>query len=180
MKIYFIRHGQTSWNQKQLFQGWEDIPLDENGRLQAQQLGAFFKPISLKAIYSSDLIRAVETAQAISSIKNIPLIKIAELKEINVGDWCGLTWQEIQAKYPDHLSQTDFHIPIPNGESFQEVLDRSLNWLKTLKYQKTDAIAIVTHGGVIRLLLCILMGLPLQERHRFTLNNASISEIDLT
>ena len=92
--ILLARHGETDWNRERRFQGHADPPLNETGREQARTLAAELAGEELDAVYTSDLARANETAKIIASRLGVPVVVDAELREIDVGEWQGLTWPE--------------------------------------------------------------------------------------
>ena len=100
-----VRHGRTAWNAEGRFQGWADPPLDDLGRRQATECGAELARelagTDLVQVVSSDRIRAFDTARAVASALGLPLDVDAELREVDVGAWEGLTRAEVEARFPD-------------------------------------------------------------------------------
>jgi broad specificity phosphatase PhoE len=156
--LYLIRHGETDWNAQERFQGHIDIPLNSKGQAQARELIAVCKSYQIEAILSSDLKRAVETAEIIAAPLNLKVFQDEGLREANLGHAQGLTYAEIEERYGKvvierwrsaHLSDAD--ISYPGGESGASVVHRSFaslrNFLATTPF---DRIAVTTHGGVIR------------------------------
>ena len=92
-RFYLVRHGETEWNQKGIYQGWTDIPLSKEGELQTKCLGKRFENTALKldAVYCSPLQRAIQTAKAMADAKGLPVITDVHFKEINFGEWEGYT-----------------------------------------------------------------------------------------
>src|SRR4051794_38680024 len=120
--IYLIRHGETDWNVQERFQGHTDIPLNENGRSQARQLIAVCRHHKIEAILSSDLSRALETAQIIAAQLEIKVFQNAGLREANLGKAQGLTHSEIEQQFGKSLIErwkssqlTDADISYPGG-----------------------------------------------------------------
>ena len=97
MDIYLVRHGETQWNKEEVFRGRKDIPLNETGRKQAAQAGAYFREVPVKRIISSPLSRAVETAQGIATATGVPVERVGELTDINFGIWEGLSLKEVES-----------------------------------------------------------------------------------
>ncbi len=119
MKVYLVRHGQTEWNETHRFQGWVDIGLDAIGLIQAKFLTNFFKNVAIDHIYTSDLSRSLKTAQMIQQVVSCPLTLCHDFREMNVGNWEGLTWEEIKEQFKDDLAQYEdelFGVPISGGE----------------------------------------------------------------
>jgi broad specificity phosphatase PhoE len=165
--IIFFRHGQTDWNLNKRFQGQSNVPLNESGRFQAQNLANYLKSKSIEVIYTSDLDRAVETAQIINQHHKVPVIKDQRLREANLGELEGLILHEAEAKFGKHSidrwksnSDDALDFCFPNGETKLQVLTRVKAFLELmfLKNENYKQIAISTHGAVIHKLVFHLMG----------------------
>lgn len=164
-RIVFWRHGRTEWNAKGLFQGQEDIALDDLGRQQASQAAYELKHFSPSSIVSSDLQRARDTAAALSVATGIPAGTDARFRETFAGRWQGLPFAEIGRLYPEDQHawhEGDPTVAAGGGESRQDVGDR-------MKAGTLDAVAglapgqtlvVVSHGGAIRAGVAALMGIP--------------------
>ena len=178
MNLLLIRHGQTNWNLEQRFQGQSDIPLNETGRRQAQALAERLAAETFDAVYSSDLQRATETAKIIcaSQIHSDP-----RLREVNFGDWEGLTYDEIKVKYPETLAAWEsdiFKNAPPSGETLEQLAIRVQSMLDELREKHEDQnILIVAHGGVLQTLICLALKLPSTMYWQFHLSTASLSEL---
>jgi len=103
--IYLARHGESDWNVERRWQGHADRPLTDRGRGQAQDLAARLARVHLDAVYSSDLRRAWETAEAVASAKGLDVIRLPELREVDVGSWSGLTRDECEARFPEAFAR---------------------------------------------------------------------------
>lgn len=166
--IYLTRHGQTQWNVQKRMQGWLDSPLTINGQNEALALGKSLATIPFKAAYVSSSGRAIDTAKLICKNRQIPLFFKQPLKEIHVGEWQGMTNDEIQSQFPE---QYDAYYNAPSdyqsveGESFQEVLNRVLPTIEEIinRYDEDDAVLIVTHAVVKKLLIAHFKGLSIDE-----------------
>jgi alpha-ribazole phosphatase len=178
MKLLLIRHGQTNWNLEQRFQGQSDIPLNETGRKQAQALADRLSAEPFDAVYSSDLQRATETAKIICASQ---IHSDARLREVNFGDWEGLIYDEIKAKYPEPLAAWEadiFKNAPPHGETLEGLAVRVQSMLDELRKKNDDQnILIVAHGGVLQTLICIALKLPPTMYWQFHLSTASLSEV---
>ncbi|WP_300345055.1 histidine phosphatase family protein [Fusobacterium sp.] len=154
MKIYFVRHGETEWNVKKIFQGIKDSPLTEKGQSQARKLKEKLNEIDFDYFYSSSLGRAVQTLKILTEDrKDIVLKEIKDFREINMGDMEGVPREEFEKKYPIQFNNLwhngkDYDPSEFNGESFQEVLDRVKKGLKFLieNHKEEDKILVVSHG----------------------------------
>ncbi len=158
-RIGLIRHGQTQWNADGRWQGHAHVPLNDEGLRQAHLLAEHLAEIRLVIahVYASDQRRASQTGQAIAAALNAPLRLDARLREIDMGDWQGLTGEEIRTwdkeRY-DVISADPFNLPRPNGESLNQVADRATAALTEYVAHYPEAhLLVVTHGGTIRTIL---------------------------
>jgi len=181
--LYLIRHGLTEWNVTNRFQGSSDIPLCDKGREQAKRLSKRMENYPIHKVYASDLSRAYETAQYIAQPHNIAVKKVPELREIHFGIWEGLTQEEIvQLKEYNFTAwkQSPHDHPFPGEESFKNVQKRVMAGLeKITKNNQGENIAIVSHGGSLKLIIISLLNLPLSFYRSFWLGNTSLSIIEL-
>jgi alpha-ribazole phosphatase len=185
-KLILVRHGQTAWNASGRFMGQTDIPLNETGLRQAAAVARRLQASRPRAIYASDLRRAWQTAQAIqSAISEIPPPLIAEpaLREMCFGDWQGLTYPEIQSKYPRLLQEWEadrLHTSPPSGESLLQMSRRVLAAVDQITHAHPDqTLILVAHGGPLEAYLSHCLGLSLERSWQITLANASLSELQL-
>ncbi|MCQ4936974.1 MULTISPECIES: histidine phosphatase family protein [Anaerotignum] len=183
-RLYLIRHGETEWNKGGRYQGWTDIELSEEGKWQAALLAKRFEYMPLDAIYVSPLKRAVATAEPIAKQKGLPLIMDEHFKEINFGEWEGHTVAELTEKYGKPYTDF-FHDPfahtMPGEGSFHKVAERSLaGFQEIIKKHRGQRVAIVSHGGLLRVFMIKLLGLDLNLYRKMWLTNTSISMIDIT
>lgn len=182
-RLLVIRHGETAWNREQRFQGARDVPLNEKGRQQASLLAAYLGDKPLAAIYSSPLSRAVATAEAVAAYHSLTVRQAPGLSEINVGEWEGLNWEQIWAKWPQLGRQwhanPQLSPPPPGGEDYTVFQERSLAAMEAIAaaHTETDYIAVVCHGGVIRAVLNHLLGLGWGTRGRYYSRNCSINRL---
>lgn len=183
-RLYLIRHGETSWNKEGRYQGWTDIALSEDGVEQASLLAKRFDYLPLDAIYVSPLGRAIATAEPIAKVKNLPIIVDNHFKEINFGEWEGHTIAELTEKfgkpYLDFFGDP-FNYPMPGEGSFRNVAKRAMVGVEILlEKHKGERIAIVSHGGLLRVLLVELLGMDLTMYRSMWLTNTSISMVDIS
>jgi broad specificity phosphatase PhoE len=150
-KVFLVRHGATPWNIEKRAQGHADIDLNEEGRKQAAAVATELAHEELSAVYSSDLKRALDTASAIANTHGLEVTVDPDFREIDQGEWEGLTTDEIRARWPELWGPNRHYNPRPGGESPQEVKERSLRALaKAVQAHPDAAIAVVSHGGTIR------------------------------
>jgi alpha-ribazole phosphatase len=181
--FYLVRHGETDWNLKQLFQGQRDIPLNSTGIEQARLLAHHIKRLQPKKIYTSKLSRAAETADILSADLKIEIIQDSRWNEVSFGEWEGFDYFTIQKKYPDFLArwQADpIHQSAPGGESINDLAKRVSSAAKEILKQDPDGeCLIVAHGGPLQILLCLLLEMDLDKYWQFRLDNTSLTSISL-
>ena len=160
--VLLIRHGQSVGNAARRFGGHTATPLSPRGRKQAQATARALKDEELSAIYSSDLTRAVETAQALSALTGLPINPTSAFRERSVGVMEGLTFEDAAQKHPDQyaaLLRRDFEHVLTGGESYRQLLDRAWEKLDEIIAQhKGGKIAVFSHTGTICILALHLMG----------------------
>lgn len=181
-KVILVRHGQTAWNHEKKYQGHSDVSLNEVGLRQAQLAAERLAKEKIAAVYSSDLLRAVQTAEIIAKQHNLQTLKVTEFREINFGLWEGLTYDEIMKDWPDILTSIyagSGAVSMPGGESFCEVKQRAVAALeKLIASHDNETIAIVAHGGVLRVLLSHALGMELDRMWSIGQDSAAISIIE--
>ena len=181
MKWYIIRHADKEegdfYNLKLSHQ---DPPISEKGRLKAQELLLFFSDKSIDRIYISEYIRTEQTIKEIAEKKEILPIIDSRLNEIDNGLIEGLSEQILQQKYPDvwnAFMDRDHDFQIPGGESGEDARKRIKSFFKDNQVSKKDLI-IVSHDGLIRLLLCYILGIAVYRRWDFQVDACGIMEIE--
>jgi probable phosphoglycerate mutase len=181
-RIIAIRHGETAWNVDTRIQGQLDVPLNDTGRWQAQRLAralAAREPIDV--VYSSDLLRAWETARAVSETTGAPVVTDEGLRERGFGVFQGKTFAEIEASLPEEAlrwrKRDPFWAP-EGGESLTAMRRRVVETLHTLASRHTgEQIALVAHGGVLDLLYRAATGQELQAPRTWQLGNTAINRL---
>lgn len=180
-KLILVRHGQTVWNKELKYQGHSDIALTTAGSEQATLVARRLAGEDIAAVYASDLSRAFITAQAIAKPRNLPVMPITDLREINFGQWEGLTYEQIYAQWPDVLGKwytNPDEVTIPGGESFRELKDRAMRAIDELiaRHHK-QTIAVVSHGGTIRTILCAALNVHLNYVWNIQQDNTAVNII---
>lgn len=164
--IYLIRHGETDWNLQQRYQGQQDIPLNATGIKQAQAIADKLNGKSFKALYSSDLKRAMQTAEEIAKKVNLPITTYDALREINQGDWEGQFIKDVLKKQGEQVRavyMNPYTARKPGGESIAEVAERVYRCLDFLSEEHdNETIIVVSHGLAIATILCKVRNLPLE------------------
>ncbi|MDD3628908.1 MAG: histidine phosphatase family protein [Actinomycetota bacterium] len=157
--VFLIRHGNTEYNEKKLFRGRLNIPLNSTGIEQAEKTGKFLKGIKFDLIYSSPLRRAYETAEIIKKYQSndMEVLKEEGFTDVSFGEWEGKSYDEIQSRYPEFFRQwmeEPYRLVIPGGETLYDAQDRSWETLKKIISEESgQAIAIVTHRMITKLLI---------------------------
>jgi broad specificity phosphatase PhoE len=163
--LLFIRHAETDLAGR--FCGHSDPPVNENGLRQIEELIERLGTETIDAIYASDLSRSLTTADAIGRAFALSPIKVPQLREIDFGEWEGLSWQEIESRdrvYAYRWSEAYPNLPAPGGELFDAFQSRVLSVVKhLLATTSVRCAAVVTHAGVMRVVLHSLCGLEKQE-----------------
>jgi broad specificity phosphatase PhoE len=152
--VLLARHAQTEWNRQGRFQGHADPELTAEGRAQARTLADELEDTEFAAVYSSDLRRAVETAQIVAKRHGLEVETDPDLREVDVGEWSGLTWGEIEERYPDGVVRhRERGHGWERGESYEAMTDRVLSALRRIASQHDgDQVLVVVHGGTMRAL----------------------------
>lgn len=160
--VLLIRHGQSEGNAERRFGGHTATPLSPRGRKQALATANALKDEELTAIYSSDLARAVETAQPLARVTGLPIHPTTALRERSVGVMEGLTFEDAAQQHPEQyaaLLRRDFEHVLTGGESYRQLLDRAWQKLdEIIAHNKGGRIAVFSHTGTICILALHLMG----------------------
>jgi alpha-ribazole phosphatase len=169
-RLILIRHGETDWNSEGRWQGQEDVPLNANGWVQAQQMAHSLESAGIAAIYSSDLQRARQTAQLLAESTGAPLYLDSRLREIHQGEWQGMLLSEIQSRY-GQANQDRLRDPLnfspPGGEPVAQVRGRVLAAAHEIIRRHPNAtIAVVSHGFALALLITHLKDQPFDQLWR--------------
>lgn len=167
-RIYLIRHGETDWNREGRAQGQHDVPLNEIGREQACCLGNYLSNVHPSVIICSDLSRARETAELIGKPSGLAPRVFPELRERNMGEYSGLTDREIRDKGISDLTRWD---GIAGVESDAEILSRVTPCLDRFIQENQGEGVVVSHGGVIKVLLYHWLGIESHRPRGFLLRN---------
>lgn len=184
-RCYFVRHAQTPWNSENRIQGHSDLPLSPLGRQQAERLGTFFASIHVQGIFTSPLQRSRETAQAIAAGNGhgvTPVID-AELSEMHLGAWEGLTPADVDARYRGAYRQwliRPSSVVIPDAEPHSAFRARVSRVLERIVGRLGDGeYVVVSHGGVIAALLADLLKADYDVLlRRLRLDNAGVTAIE--
>ena len=183
VRFLLVRHGETTWNQENRWQGQADVPLSDAGRAQARLLAQRLRADGrqVHAIYASDLSRAFETAEILSETLRIPPNPDSGWREMNIGVWSGLTTAEVIARHTVEWERlrAGEDLPRGGGETFAQFQNRLLRSAQRLaKRHNGEQIVIVTHGGAVRAFLLHCRNLPTSKfREIDKIGNTGLSEV---
>jgi broad specificity phosphatase PhoE len=179
MLLIAVRHGETEWNLQRREMGQLDSPLTKRGIQQAEALGHRLSGTPFDALYSSDLGRAVQTAEIIASICGKTVRFDSGLRERHMGLFQGLTWEEIGQKFPrdrEAYERVGYWDVVPDGETAQQRFDRSIKALTTIaEAHPNGTVVVVTHAGFLVGFLQFVLGMPFGSGRRFKKHNASFN-----
>jgi probable phosphoglycerate mutase len=182
-QLLLVRHGETALNRERRWQGHHDSALSAVGRAEVEALAGRIAAEQPVAVYSSDLPRARETAAAIAERTGLEPVFDARWREVDVGEWLGLTPAEVEARYPEGYARwlaggTGWD----HGESYPEMAARGLAAAREVVVAHagaTQPVVCVTHGGVIRAIVMQVLGMPAEARRLLgTGRTATVTRID--
>lgn len=180
--LYLIRHGETEGSDTKRYKGSIDVPLSERGIAQMRNVSVFIKSSKLSAVYCSPLLRALKSAEIIAEPHGLNPLIMPDLRERSFGVWEGMSFDEIKKQYPDEFkawADNPLKFSPIGGENTLEVRDRALQSLdKILKKHDGENISIVAHGGVNRVILCDIMGIPFDNLFRIEQDFAAVNIIE--
>lgn len=179
--IYLLRHGEPLQEPGgRRYIGRTDLPLSPAGLRQAEQWHSFFSTIALSAVFCSDLRRTTQTARIIAHGRSFDITRMPELREVNMGAWEGLSFETVRSTdrtaYDMRGAHPADHRP-PSGESFRDLHSRVVPAFERIAAQTGGPFVIVGHAGVNRVLLCHLLGMPLDNLFRIGQDYAALNII---
>ncbi len=178
-RLYLIRHGQTDWNAEERYQGQIDSTLSARGRDQAARLARTLASVPLRAVYTSPLSRARDTATVIAAPHGLAVITLETLREVNMGEWEGLTAPEITDRFGDVLRarrRDPQGVTPAGGEALADLQARALGAVACMVGRHPGAtIAAVAHGGLNKTILLAVLGAPLSRYWAIRQDNAAIN-----
>lgn len=180
-QLVLVRHGETDWNRDRRIQGHTDIELSDHGREQSQRLALRLSREPIQAIYSSDLLRAHQTADPIAAALGLPVHATPLLREVSFGLWEGLTVPEVEAGWPVEYAawrEDSVRYRAPDGEWIEELQKRAMGCVaELLAAHPGQTVVVVGHGGSVKAILCGVMGFSLALWRRLRLDNTSVSRL---
>lgn len=179
-EIVFVRHGHTAQNGAKRFQGHSDTELDEVGRDQARRLAERLGAEDVAAIYTSDLRRALQTAEPLAALLGIAVEPRLDLREIDVGEAVGLTKDELRLRHPAIFAAGWSRVAFPGGESYEQAAARVSRAARAIAAaHRGRRVVAITHGGSIRGAIAGLAGIPIETLGSLFVANTSVTRIDV-
>ncbi len=187
MQLILIRHGESVWNEEGRVQGTSNPILSKRGVHQAEMLAAKFnRSVEVTpqyAVYSSPLARAHSTASIITSKHDLPINICQDLREIQLGEWEGKHFSQLQQEYPEMIKlwySEPLSVSVPGGETVMEFRDRVVSAMNEIvkRHEQDEKIMVVAHGGVISIYIAHLLEMNLNRIWFMALKNASVSILD--
>ena len=180
MKLLLIRHGETAWNRERMFRGGVDVPLDRRGVAQAQLLACRLRSADLTAVYSSPLARARRTAELVAGPHNLPVTVAPGLDDMRFGVWEGRSLGKVERSFPAQCGlwrTAPWRLAIPGGATLRRVESRSWRVVRAISGQHgaKEAVAIVSHRVVLKLLILKMLGIGVTGFWRIALDPCSLT-----
>ena len=182
VRLFLARHGETPGNREMRYLGAVDEPLSPGGVEQAERLAAALGLLPLAAVYASPLVRAADTGRRIAAARGLDLRFEERLREQRFGAWEGLTRREVlESEHREHLLrwEADLGLAPPDGEALTAVQERMLALVEDLRREHSGAwVALVSHVGPIKALLCAALGAPLATARHLFLDPGTLTVLD--
>lgn len=182
--LILLRHGETEWNLTGRWQGQAaDTPLTDLGREQARIVARRLRAYPIRAIYSSDLLRAFETAQIIGQALGVEPVPEPSLRESDIGAWTGLTWEQIATRFPDEVAAmvAGQEVRRGGGESYGELQARLAAAAGQIAARHPgQTVLLVSHGAALRSLVAHALDASLAQMHRIAIGgNTALSVVQM-
>ena len=167
MDLHLIRHGQTDWNEERRVQGQSDSRLTQLGEQQAVELGQRIQLVEFDKVFCSSSLRTRQTAANLFPYSGVEIEYLDNLREIFLGPWEGTLYDEIERREPDsfrHFWEEPHLFDVEGAESFYELQNRAVAAVEKIAELHLDQqIAVVSHGALIKTILCYVENLPMDE-----------------
>lgn len=174
--LFLVRHGETAWNRERRVMGRADVPLSDAGRTQSERLGRVLAGMDIARILSSPLARAVETAEILAGHVGCDVEFDEDLEEVRYGDWQGRTYDEIATEDAFRAFAADpENARTPGGETIGDVQRRGLAGVS--RARAGERTLVVSHGDILRSILCSFLAVPLAEFRRLRTDNCGVSVV---
>jgi len=181
--LYLVRHGRTAFNHENRVQGQNPIPLDGEGFAQARRLRDRLAEAAFVEAYCSDLLRTRQVCETILSNGSVTHSESSDLRELDYGEWEGLSINEVKERYPEEFSGMlagENDCAPPGGESVTQLLERTGRFVEQVRDRATEGnVLVVCHGGSLRGLIVHLLGVPETTFWNFQVDLASVSIVNI-
>jgi broad specificity phosphatase PhoE len=182
-RLVLVRHAEVETNYQRVFGGRIDMGLSEAGLQQAEFLGNFLRRKVIDAFYCSPMKRVQLTIAPLLKVRPLKPVTLPGLREVDFGDWTGLTWDDVKTKFGASAFDWLLHLEkgtVPNGETGADFRARVEPCVRQILADHPNQTTVIAcHGGVIRMILSILLDLPLSRTEMFEIDYASVSEVVL-
>ncbi len=179
--VFLMRHGETAWNQEKRVMGRLETPLSRSGIAQAKRIARLLPDLEIRAIYTSPLKRAVQTARILAKECHRSVKINPNLTEVAFGRWQGFRFDDLLKDKAYHrFLRSPLKAAVPGGETIVDVQKRGLKAIRrAIRDYPKGRILFVSHGDVIRAILCHYLKLPLQEFRRLRIDNGTLSAFEV-
>ena len=179
-RILLVRHGETDDNKNRIFQGQKGSGLNSGGKEQAAKLAARLTGTAVAAFFASDLQRARETAEILAAPHVLPVTTRVDLREVDVGEWSGVGYDEVAARFPEEYAawQAGLDVRRGGGETYDELAGRMMGALAAVCAQSTGVVVCVSHGGAIRSVIRSLLGAGSHPRALAAADNTGVTVLE--
>ena len=176
--IILARHGETEWNAEELFRGRVDVDLNETGIREAELLAEHLSYMTIAAVYSSPLKRALQTAEMIARHHDVKVEVSPQLIDLDYGEWQGLSHETVRDRYGqlyhEWLNNPQL-VKMPAGESLDDVRRRAISLVEDITAKAEDTVVLVSHRVVHKVLICALLALDISHFWNIRIDTAGIS-----
>lgn len=183
IKLILVRHALTVDNQNNRLSGHIDSAISEKGKEQIHKITNYLKDFKIDKIYTTTSSRTKDTVKKLSELKSIDIIEKENLKEISFGDFEGLTFKEIEDKYPEEFQdmiKKGYEYKYPNGESLIDSYNRVCTELDNIiSNNDGKTILICSHGGTIRNIITYLISNSYKYHWNFKIDNGSVTILEI-
>ena len=176
--IILARHGETDWNAKEIFRGRIDVELNEAGIREAELLAEYLSYMTIAAVYSSPLKRALQTAEVIARHHDVKVEVSPQLIDLDYGEWQGLSHDEVKDRYGQLYAEWVNNpqlVKMPSGESLEDVSKRAISLMEDITAKAEGAIVLVSHRVIHKVLICALLALDISYFWNIRIDTAGIS-----
>jgi len=181
VKVYLLRHGEIEQGAEKRLVGQTDLPLTDNGKRQILWWRDTLANIAFRRVYCSDLVRSRQSAEILASGATRSVTVLPQLREINLGQWEGMAAEELKARFAAQWEERGADLPgwrPPGGESFGDLADRVIPIFESITAESGDDFVVVGHAGVNRVILCHVLGTPINNIFRLRQDYGALNIIE--